>query len=191
MNALALNAVPREADEWVNWARASAAPAESDVLNGFVEMCAGGAAILRREFSRAAEGYDRAIELCARSNNRLVLGVALAMRAIRGRQANWSDLDTVYRSALVRFYTDRAWVHVYLLLGGLAEHWARQGDSEAAGVVLGFLDRHNPVSHPMTSARRREAHDLLTTVPEAVGWRAQGAVMTRDNLVAYVLDRLV
>jgi hypothetical protein len=73
----------------------------------------------------------------------------------------------------------------------VAIYWAFSGTLEPAAVVLGHLeahDRHHP--NPRIRRDRARARDLVRRLPDAENHLARGNAMTREQLLAYVLEQL-
>ena len=98
----------------------------------------------------------------------------------------------VCRDAIARFYETRNWSVLWQVLDHVASWLARTGDIEFASVLYGHLDEYHP---PWGSGPDRQMRDDgLATIrhhENATAWMSQGTSMTRDDLVAYALGRLV
>ena len=73
---------------------------------------------------------------------------------------------------------------------GLADWWAATDQIDQAARVIGFLDHHDPGGHQTVADLRAHATEAVDAHPDAAAWRAEGAAMTRDEIVAYCLERL-
>lgn len=77
------------------------------------------------------------------------------------------------------------------LLDGLATHWARTGEEEAAAVLFGHLiDRDGLAPDPVMSPVRNRALARLQGIACWGSASAAGAAMTRDEIAAYALEHL-
>ena len=87
-------------------------------------------------------------------------------------------------------YANRDWIDVWVTVEGIAIHWAKAGRTEEAGVLLGYLERHD-IRHAVFLEQREHALAIVRSRPDAQTWTAHGAALDRDHLVAYALRRPV
>jgi predicted ATPase/class 3 adenylate cyclase len=106
---------------------------------------------------------------------------ALAQLAARGGP---QDPVPVIRAAIAEAYADRDWYDLWPTMPFLAEYWIRHKQSEDAAVVIGYLDSHHLFSVS------DEAREPLGSDPALRLSQAHGARLDRDQLVAFVLERL-
>ena len=141
-------------------------------------------------------GFRSAIEL-AREGGSLVLDYSMRTLAVLALifQGDEDTLhavrDTLAEVAGVSAEYQSFQGSLRYLLDGLATHWARTGDEEAASVVFGYLiDRDGLAPDPVMSPVRNRALERLHATDVWSAASAAGAAMTRDEVVAYALDHL-
>jgi hypothetical protein len=139
---------------------------------------AASAAVLReaRRHAEAAGPYPKAI-----------IAWSIAVRA--AAPGFGIEPGPAYRDALALLHDLKEWANLWFVVESLATWWARAGVTESAATVLGHLDRigrgNSTIAH-----RRARAAELVDAHPDAARWRAEGAAMSRDELIAYCLANL-
>ena len=112
----------------------------------------------------------------------------MSILAVRAPLVAGDRVGPIYRDLLERVHSLAIGITRSLLLTGLADWWASNGRLEEAGHVIGFLGTQDS---PATVADLREhAAGLVTKDEHAERWLTEGAAMSRDEIVAYALDRL-
>ena len=113
-----------------------------------------------------------------------LIGLALAATAIDDDEARLE-----LRDALVELHGLNDWNGVWIAAENLAIHWIRVGALEPGAVVLGHLEA-NGRSQALLLPARAAAIDVLRADTEAARAQARGASMTREQVVAHILDCL-
>lgn len=123
-----------------------------------------------------------------------VEAAALGFLTVRAAAAGEPDPVGLFRDILTRLRELRIVSYQYWALSGLA-HWLATQDrveqAEDAARILGFLDRANPNGNQSVADLRAEAAQLVDAHPAAPRWRAEGAAMTRDQVMERCLTLLV
>ena len=98
----------------------------------------------------------------------------------------------VCRDAIARFYETRNWSVLWGVLESVASWLARTGEIEFASVLYGHLNAYHP---PWGSGPDQEMRDegvaIVCHNENATAWMREGSAMSREDLVAYALGRLV
>ena len=171
-------------------AQAAATRLRNDTLIGYLAYQTGNAAAYVDDYDRAFADYRRALDCADRTGNRVVDVLASSMMAVRADQADWEDPGAIFRDTLGRLYANKVWSRTWMLGGGLAEWWASTGRINGAAVLVGFLDRHDPDPVVLVAEQRVRARSIVDAHTESSQLLAEGAAMSRDEIVAYCLDRL-
>jgi len=95
----------------------------------------------------------------------------------------------VVRDALRELHEQNSWLTVWQTIEHLGVHWIRTGRLAPGAVVIGHLEAHGRANLLYVTARA-EAVAILGAHPEMADAQVQGAAMTRDQLVAYILNQL-
>ena len=127
-----------------------------------------------REALAIAEAFDI-------PRNRNTARDSLARLAASGALENPAP---ILRQAIIGTYQGRQWADVWLVVSALANWWATQGQLEPATVITGHLDTHGLASVDEPTRQRLAAHT------SAQDWLTHGRRLDRDQLIAYILDRL-
>jgi DNA-binding CsgD family transcriptional regulator len=100
------------------------------------------------------------------------------------------DAPTVCRDALERFNVTHYWHLALMAVDHVAAWLIATAQFQSAAVVYGFLDQNHPASSE--AARRRRAHGMAAVrgQPRAPQLMAEGAKMSREELISFVLDHL-
>lgn len=109
------------------------------------------------------------------------------------RSTSWASIaarggldhpEGTLRTIIMSLYDQRVWFNLWTAVAELVGWWAQHGQPDAAKVVLGHLDAHHHAA--VEDAMRSTLHAF----PDHDGLVARGASVGRDELVAFILDRL-
>jgi predicted ATPase/class 3 adenylate cyclase len=141
----------------------------------------------RAAFAACQEGLALARsvhDLAAESIN--LSALAFAVTAL-----HTPDAGHICRDAIIRLYDLRFWNVLWLVIETAAGSLAGAGRRDEAAVVYGHLEAHRPPwGIPGVRRARERGLDRIRDVPQRDELMARGAVMDRDQLVAYVVDLL-
>jgi predicted protein tyrosine phosphatase len=91
---------------------------------------------------------------------------------------------------VTRLHDTRNWANLEWSVETIGNYFARVGQVEIAGVILGYLDAH-VAPWPGSAARHRDlTRQLVQEHPDAARLLAHGAGLKRDEFVAFALDQL-
>lgn len=95
-----------------------------------------------------------------------------------------------FRDAITRAHDARAWYSLLPGLHNLANWWANNGEPVPAGVLCGFLTHNgfNPDNDRPGLETATEA--ILQEDPEHADWLNLGSSMSREEVIAYTIERL-
>jgi hypothetical protein len=150
--------------------------------SGLVERYAG-------HYDVAADDYQQAMELAARTGNPLIEGIALLSLGVMAAMTNSDHANATLHSALTRLLASRNWALVWTTIEALALYWARTGRDEPAAVLLGHLEA-NDIRYANFVEQRTEAVGTLRARNDSEDHLARGASLGRDQLVTYALNQL-
>ena len=104
----------------------------------------------------------------------------LAFLASRGAVENPTD---AFRDAITTAYNHRAWFDLWLCLSNLARWWTQLGQTQPAGVLVGFLIANG---HQLAKA----SLNVIEAEPDHHTWLEHGASLDRDEFIDYILSQL-
>jgi hypothetical protein len=136
----------------------------------------------------ALRAFDECLRLCEDTGT-TARTVALLGLAMTAPQLDSDEAPIILRDALAQLCETNNWSYMWQAIENLAIHWVRTGAQGAGAVVLGHLEAHGR-ANAMFVIHRAQAADILRAHPETADAQARGAAMTRDQLVAYILDQL-
>ena len=131
----------------------------------------------------------RALALCMDQDLRFLEDQARTRLAVYAAIGGVDDPIKELRGAVEAAYENRDWYHVWPCITALATWWNSIGRRDAAGVVLGHLQAHDISSGFPPGGLERAVADA-STADDAERRLAEGAALTREQLVEYVLDQL-
>jgi hypothetical protein len=101
------------------------------------------------------------------------------------------DMDPIaaYQEAITILRDLQEWFNLWMVVESLGTWWSRTGKLEQAATAFGFLDNTGPGHHTIAQ-RRAKAARLVDAHPDAPRWRADGAAMSRDQVISYCLEQL-
>jgi hypothetical protein len=141
----------------------------------------------------ALEAYQRAVTLTDQVDDVSLGGSARRAVALAITYQS-ADEDAVRAcfSALRWLHDKRNWYRIWQTMESAALVLATRGDVEGAAIVLGHLEaQHAPYGREASFGFRTRALSLARGDPRANAWMARGAIIERDQLVTYALERLV
>ena len=101
------------------------------------------------------------------------------------------DAAEICRDAISRIYDCRMWHVVWIVVETVAGFFAATGRLHEAAVLYGHLEAHRPpFGVPAIRRARQRGLDRVRQLTKVETLMAQGTAMDRDELVAYILDRL-
>ena len=95
----------------------------------------------------------------------------------------------VFHDILAQLHSTLSWSDVYSTLEMVLGMWTTERRLADAGIILGFLEA-NHLQHSLNAAARAAAAPTVHADQEAQRAVELGRTMERDQLVAYVLQRL-
>ncbi len=137
----------------------------------------------------AIELLDEAIELAGQVGERKALTAALGLKAIAMASGNHPDTAAQIEETISVGLRERAWGPVLRALTAFVVYRAHQSSLDDTARVAGFLDAES-VHMPDDDALRQRAIAAVEGSPGFVERRRIGRRMTRDDVVAFALDRL-
>ncbi len=179
---------------------------EPDAVQGYADRLAAVAAVAPSEVNVAIASNGVGHALLARGDTeaaiehfRMTCEVTRGLPHMQGEglknlavAASWADspaAEAVLVEALDRVVRGRMWSFVWVVIEGLAIHWYRRGRIADAAVLLGYLERHGLAFGVLVNGRA-DVDQVVGQTTRVTGQRDQGAAMTRDELVAFALERL-
>jgi hypothetical protein len=94
------------------------------------------------------------------------------------------------RQIFARMLDTRMWFTIRAAVEAIANNLARTGHTQAAATIVGHLTTQENTFDGLISGLRQHTLDLVGLDEHADEWMANGAAMTRDEIVAYTLDQL-
>lgn len=137
----------------------------------------------------AIELLDEAIETAAQVGERKALTSALSLKAIAMAKGNHPNTGAQIREAISVGLGERSWGPVVRALTAFVVQRMNQSSLDDAAKVIGFLDSE-PVRIVEDDALRRRSVAPVEDSPGFIAAREIGRNMTRDDVAAFVLDRL-
>ena len=159
---------------------------------GFDAMLAWAKSIVLSFAGREAEALEALQQVDTLEDDTTFLPVTMwtsMQRAVLLSNSGMPDAAEAWAAALRRLYDHRNHAMTLVALERITLWWARLGTTDAAAVVIGYLNAHQH-GHAAMVEQRAELNARLTTDQHAQAHLAHGARLTRDNLIAYVLHEL-
>jgi tetratricopeptide (TPR) repeat protein len=94
------------------------------------------------------------------------------------------------RQIFIRILDTRMWYSIWAAVEPIANNLARTGHTQAAATIVGHLTTQENTWDGLIFGSRQHTLDLVGLDEHADEWMANGAAMTRDEIVAYTLDQL-
>lgn len=166
-----------------------AAPLGNPTLHMWLTFMAASHAWGENRFPDAFTGFQAAANEAAEAEcpswEFRALGTLVGLAGLVGRD----DSDRICHDVLARLYAARTWSDIWSVLEQTFVHWVTAGRTLDAGVLLGYLEA-NDLHHTLNAAERSPAAKAVRDDPDGRASLAVGATFNRDQVVAYVLDRL-
>jgi len=149
----------------------------------------GVAALVDAKVDEARAHFAESLRL-ARGTKGLDEGQALqGLAAAAAASGDPAEVASTFTDSLTHLYETRFWMYVWIVMENLAVHWVDRGDLEGGAVLFGHLAAHEH-AHGVFANGRRRSLDLLNKDPRSSEPMQRGALMTRDELVSYAIERL-
>jgi len=136
----------------------------------------------------ALPAFRECLRLCEDTRttaaNTAFLGLALT-----APQLDDDVAPKILRDSLTQLYDLNNWGYTWQAIENLAIHWVSTGALEPGAVAIGHLEAHGRTNAQFVTLRA-EVVDILRAHPETADAQARGVAMTRDQLVAYILNQL-
>jgi hypothetical protein len=166
----------------------SAPPIDNPLLRAYLSYHQGSVDFAAGDREEAYRQWSRSAHLAARCGCQLLELMSLSALAVRAPQVAAGDVSALYRDLVERLSTLEAGSTLSVVLIGLADRFAGNGHLAEAARLLGFLGPDDP---PVPLARlHARASQHVNADPRSSGWLAEGAAMSRGEVVDYCLDRL-
>ncbi|MFN0026360.1 MAG: ATP-binding protein [Acidimicrobiales bacterium] len=186
-----LRSDPAAAMRIVEAARSRVAHLHNDTLDSLHVFFEGLAAFAGGETTRALRRLEEAVDLSERAGNPMsgkFALVHLAIRSVAHESAGRSA--ALLRSTMTWYAEQHSQLFLLVAMTGTSAWASRNGHNADAARILGFLDRHDPGGWQTIADVRPELNPFVGTLGGAGPLLAEGAAMTRDQMVAYCLDLL-
>ncbi len=159
----------------------------------FIDLIASTARVLETVMSQdpattAARGV-RALELAHEVQSQVFADTIRGMMSVSLVGTDSPGTDATFERQLSALHQARDWSVIWWTLEALASHWAQSGDLESAAVLYGNLEAGGRDSRGAFEDRAAALH-ALRTHPQVGALMAEGAAMTRDEIVEYCVERL-
>jgi hypothetical protein len=102
---------------------------------------------------------------------------------------NSDDTERALHNALTHLLAGRTWALVWVVIEGVALHWARTGRDEPSAVLLGHLEA-NDIRYAQFVDQRTQAVTALHARDDVEDHLARGAALGREQPVTYALNQL-
>jgi hypothetical protein len=136
----------------------------------------------------ALRDFQEGLRLCEDTRT-MARFLALAGSAMAATNLDDDHATSILRGAFHELAAANDWLGMWAVVENLTVHWVLTGALAAGAVGIGYLAAHHHAIAPF-GASRAEAVAILEAHPETAEAQARGAVMTRDQLIAYVIDQL-
>jgi hypothetical protein len=186
-----LRSDPSEALHIVERARSRVAHLHNDTLDSIHTFFEGLVALSSGDPNQALRRFEQAVDLCERASNPMAGRLALTHLAIRSvAHASPERAAALLRSAITWYAEQHSLLFLHIAMTGTGSWAARGGHPADAARILGFLNRHDPGGWQTIADVRTELNQYVGALVDPGPWLAEGAAMTRDQMVAFCLDVL-
>jgi hypothetical protein len=131
---------------------------------------------------------QRALALARTYDARVSVHTAHMRLAQLAAMGALEDPTPILRDAIADAYHEHVWVHLWSMVAGVAQCWARQDRLEEAGVLIGHLDTNHFRS--WGSDTLEETRAAVAQDPDAARWLAQGAQLNGEELVVFIVNAI-
>ncbi|HEY1282516.1 MAG TPA: hypothetical protein VGF22_22740, partial [Acidimicrobiales bacterium] len=170
-------------------ARAIATPIGNPTLTMFVEFMSAGHAMGERRFDDAFDGFGYAAELARAAHCRRWEIRARATQVVMAGEAGRADRHELRLHLFRDHYEMRRWSETSGELTSVFLEWEAAGWTEAAAVLLGYLEA-NGIDHSMAAEDRPAAAARVRVDPHCTAALERGAAMDRDDIARFVIAHL-
>ncbi len=132
---------------------------------------------------------DDAVEAAEQVGERKALMSALSLKAIAMAKANHPNTDDQIAESISVSVSEHAWGPVVRALTAFVVHRMSQSSFDDAAIVVGFLDS-DAVHVAEDDALRQRSIATVEQSSRFIECREIGRAMSRDDVVAFTLDRL-
>ncbi len=119
--------------------------------------------------------------------------LALTHLALRSATHESTERAAALLRTLINWFAEQRnllFLHIAIAITGTGAWAARCGRAADAARILGFLDRHDPGGWQTIADVRDGLNVYVAGRTDPGPWLAEGAAMTRDQMVAFCLDLL-
>lgn len=180
---------PNRVDDLLAGAREHALASGSGVISAFVEYFACRAAFTLGQRELSAQLSQRALALGIESGALVVESSAQMNLLLCTREDGSPEAQRIWRESLTSVYEFGNWTNIWTVLEALAADWAERGLLAEAGTIVDGL-RHHGYASPSLAARRAQLDATLAEGPGGVVSGASSLKPSRDDVVAFALERL-